>query len=289
MKKKLLFWIVVTAISIGGKAYSQPVDTALCEYYQAAMNSVIYPQEGYDRGREFVEHCAGWAPVIYEFSDLGEYNAERSTDQGRFTEFREWLKKVLYYGASNRYYCADAWAIARSFSNYVGYSRNDKAIITVLKYIVSSGKCREDSLYIDSLAIPAEWKHTYSLWLDTVVNYLESPFDSTLPSLDDLDLGILRGQSSVSEQAQLAPNFLSLIASGNPFLVDAKITILLKEDAPVSLEVFDIIGNSYYSEKRYLQQGSSSWPISGMGLPKGILYVRISSLNEVKTVKLIHK
>lgn len=286
--KKTIFWGIFFVIHTAN-IFCQPIDTASCKNYQRSLDGIAKTQAAYDLGKAFVEHCAGWGPEIYEFSDLSEYNYYRSSDPCRFKEFIEWLKNVLYLTNDSNFYCSDVFTIVRQLSkDNCGIEFNWKGQITVMKYMVDSKKCLMDSLYFDSLLIPNTWQYGYSSWLDTVVNPLKTPFDSTLPSLEDLGLGILLGKSDVQ---QLTNNEIFVIAvSQNPFSDQVSLQIEINVPTFLTIEIYDVIGKKFDLIKKYIDKGNSTWIIYAHDLPKGLLYLRVSTLNnQVKTVKLIHK
>lgn len=263
---------------------------ALSNKFQSLGGGGQY-QQAYDTARSYIEHCAGLSYSYSAFEFIGDYNSQRDTSRFRFDEYREWLKNVLYLNTDSSYYCADVFQILETFGWFNDVRGKDiKGALAVDSFLVKSGKCPASSKYIDSINIPAGWREIYNEWLDTLQNPSLTPFDSTLPTLEDLDLGILRGQNGahllpISNSSIIG----SLIASENPFTNETSLRIELNDAALLKLEIYDVLGKRLYSDSKFFEAGNENWSIEGKDLPHVQMYARVSTLSgEVKTIKLQH-
>jgi hypothetical protein len=185
------------------------------DYGRSLKNQQKY-QASYDTLKTFMEHCASEsiAPSVF-VTQTGNVVSLAEFDKSYWVDYREWLKKVLYYSSDSNYYCLDADAIIGTFQYFPGRGYDINGSLAVAKYLFESGKC---SLYWDRYA--KAWGPTredqFKHWQDTVSNPESTPFDSTLPTLEDLGLGILRGpQGSVGRDERMK---LEWLAVPNPFI-----------------------------------------------------------------------
>ncbi|MEP7234149.1 MAG: hypothetical protein ABI778_02525 [Ignavibacteriota bacterium] len=287
----LLLWITPLCIP---KAATQIVFTrcdSLRRFGEDWMEVKRYP-ESYKSFKFYFENCAYVEGSWYSFLDMGQVNSQRSDDNHRFEEYREWLKMALYLNSDTNYYCADVYQIRGTlvwFNDLRG--RDYKGMLAIAKFLVETKRCGYK--YIDSLQIPATWKQLYFIWQDTVRDSSLTPFDSTLPSLEDLDLGILRGKPADvkkfldAKYGQLISNILAL---ENPFSSETKIAFTARETAAIHFEVFDILGKKVFDGgNKILDEGENQIVLPGASLPQGELYGRFSSSDgTVKTIKLRH-
>jgi hypothetical protein len=164
-----------------------------------------------------------------------------------------------------------------------------KSILTVDSFIVKSGKCPDLVAWMDTLGIPSAWNLAYEQWLDTVPYPVKTSFDSTLPTLEDLGLGILRGPLAVNEgKLPIHSSVLGTLAvTKNPFANETSLRFEVKEGVFLNLEIFDALGKLYYHDARFFGEGIGDWKLETPELPHGTLYVRVSTLSgEVETIKL---
>lgn len=279
----------------GGKQVPRSVDTSRCAHLYGLSeqyhDQFLY-QKAYDTAREYINECAQLSTSWDMFQSLDGYNSARSDDYHRFDEYREWLKKVLYYNTDTLYYCADVTSILTTFSWFNDVrGRDTKGALAVDSFIVKSGKCPDLVAWMDTLGIPSTWNQAYTEWLDTVDDPVKTPFDSTLPTLEDLGLGILRGQLAVREGKLPSHSFVigSLIATENPFTNETALRFDLGDGAFLKLEIFDVLGKPVFSDAKFFSQGENKWLLEGKDIPRGELYARVSTLNgEVHTIKLRH-
>jgi hypothetical protein len=297
MWNKLVFILITGIASLdGGNAYSQ-VDTSICEHFAITadlLGSSKEYQKAYDTARAYIEYCAELSNSYNTFPDIGGYNAQRTDDLHRSEEYREWLKKVLYLNIETNYYCADVTQILHTFGWFNDQrGRDHRGALTVLYFLVQTGRCPKLTAYYDTAVIPATWNELYAVWFDTVKNQTLTPFDSTLPTLEDLDLGILRGKPSDVKKfvdTKYGPIISNIIALENPFSSETKIDFTLREAAAIKMEIFDVLGKRYYSTEKVFDEGKNQIAVPGKDLPHGILYARFSASDgTVKTIVLRHE
>jgi hypothetical protein len=171
---------------------------------------------------------------------------------------------VLYYSSDTNYYCYDADAIITSFVYFPGRGFDQNGALAVIKYLLESGKCPElNDRFIKT------WGPTRDdqirLWQDTVTNPELTPFDSTLPTIEDLGLGILRGpQGAVGRDERVR---LEWLAVPNPFIDQVSVNLNAPHPGIVRIELFDVLGRSVQSRiEEYIPVGPTilSYPVSGL-------------------------
>jgi hypothetical protein len=250
-------------------------------------------QDAYEAYKAYIESCAYLSNSWTTFSSVGTMNTKRTGDLHRSEEYREWLKKVLYLNSDTNYYCADVSQILHTFGWFNDQrGRDHRGALTVLYFLVQNNRCPNETAYLDTANIPATWNELYKVWQDSVTDTLKTPFDSTLPTLEDLDLGILRGKPSDVKKfidTKYGPIISNIIALENPFSSETKIDFTLREAAAIKMEIFDVLGKRYYSTEKVFDQGENQIALPGKDLPHGILYARFSASDgTVKTIVLRH-
>jgi hypothetical protein len=250
-------------------------------------------QSAYDAYKTYIESCAYLSNSYNTFTDVGAMNSHRSDDLHRFEEYREWLKKVLYYNSDTNYYCADVGEILTTFSWFNDQRGRDiRGNLAVLYFLVNSNRCPAETKYLDTTVIPGTWAALHNTWQDTVSNPNLTPFDSTLPTIEDLGLSILRGNPAEVKQfldAVAGPMISNIISLPNPFTDETRIDFTCREAVAVKFEVFDLLGKRVYNggESVY-SKGENEIKLNGEGLPHGLLYGRFSASDgTVRTVKLV--
>lgn len=221
--------------------------------------------ESYDSLKQFVEECAV-QPFSQRAFFLQTANVTSLSEDNKeyWVDYREWLKKVLYYSPDTSYYCADAMEINSTFHYFPGRGFDVNGALAVVKYLFESGKCPKDSAWYFSTWGPtreAQLKH----WQDTVTNPEATPIDTTLPSLEDLGLGILRGlNGGVGREERLK---LEWLAVPNPFMDQVSVEMNAPHPGIVRIELFDVLGRSVGQRiERYVEKGATSlkYPITGL-------------------------
>jgi len=250
-------------------------------------------RQAYDTLRTYVESCYNTTSHFFVgvFSDIGaaaQYMDPAQFDPGNMVDAREWFKKVLYYREDTSYYCADVSAMMLTTTYWEGRGHDYNASLAVIKYILDSNRC--PGFFTD-----VNWKKAreaqYKQWRDTVKDSLLTPLDTTLPSLEEIGMDILRGKPArVLPGTSFAENRLaSIAASPNPFKEEVVLKVELNASTLVRLDVYDELGRLMYGEGQgYKLKGEHRYTLDGKAWSGGVYYARISASNgEVLTVKLI--
>ncbi len=254
-----------------------------------------------DSSRYAIEHCATYNNLFpHIWADFGSASTGvqyKSTDPNRFPPFREWLKKVLYLNRDTNYYCHDILAIFQTFTYFNAERGLDQnGALAVAKFLIDSNRCQ--NLFSDGFN--KRWKDTrldqHQRWRDTVMDSIKTPFatDTTLPTLEDLDLQILRGPQYAAVKDAFTPSkgtkITYLTVSENPFKNETTLRFGLRDAEYMRIDIYDLLGNKVYSDSKLFGEGAEEWKIDGKSLARGSLYARLSTMSgEVKTVKLVHE
>jgi hypothetical protein len=272
-------------------------DLAWATYYLAGGDDY---QKMYDSARYVIEHCYMYNsfPPIHIWGFFGEATSGvqyLSSDPNRWPPYRDWLKKVLYYNMDTSYYCEDVVAISSSmqyFNAERGYDMN--GALAILKFLMDSNRC--SSFFTDSFN--NIWKNTrkaqLNTWRDTSRDPAHNPLDTTLPTLEDLDLQILRGPQYAAVKNAFTPSTNTkleyLTVSDNPFKNETTLRFGLADAEYMKLEIYDMLRNKIYSDSQLFTGGDEEWRIEGKGILHGALFARLATMGgEVKTVKLMHE
>ena len=241
----------------------------------------------------YIQTCAmqntSWTAFHWVGNDM--YNLDKS--QSHYIEYREWLKSVLYLDTGTQYYCSDANEIIGTlqwFNDSLGW--DDNGMCAIIKYIIQSNKCPDLDSILWSHYV-ADRKGQYQHWQDTVrVDTTIYKLDTTLPTLEDLGLGILRGpQNSVVSPKDFGQlSAIVLHSSENPFKSETEIWYDLKESRLIRFGIYDQLGREYtsHSLSKLQHPGRQTITIDGADLPSGIYYARVSAFDgEVRTLKIV--
>ncbi|MBS1904238.1 MAG: T9SS type A sorting domain-containing protein [Bacteroidetes bacterium] len=255
------------------------------EQYLDASNFSL----AYDTLRSFIEHCYFEKYAFGEFALITQSCAGMD-QQGtkRWSAFRQWLKDVLHLNSDTSYFCSDLEEYAGTFCflDENGAGNDYRTTIAILSYLADSLRCP----YINN-AIPGYWKHEVKHWKDTVTDSLKTPFDSTLPSLDQIGQTFLRGfNADVAAGPEGSKKALrSLQADRNPFGGNAEITYTTSLPCVAKMEVYDALGRQAWTEGQgYLDAGEHHLKISTTGWSPGTYYARLTTIKgEVLTTKLV--
>lgn len=271
----------------------QSLDSLTCEQLdnlaKGFSDNMLYRKE-YDTLKYAMERCAMEPNYWLNFNSISGACFMMGGAPERYDTCREWLKKVLYYNTiDSNYYCADAYAIANTFGYFPGRGFDIFGTIAVLRYVKESGKCNSwhfvKNFTTDSIEA---MKQALYIWRDSVQDSIKTPFDPVIPTIDDLNLGILRGPSGVVSQTR-DYRLGELIAVRNPFTDALNLKYKLIRNGMVRIEVLDILGRSIYSEGQgYKPEGEHTLTIQTHNWSSGSYYVRLSTPSgEIKTVKVI--
>jgi hypothetical protein len=252
-------------------------------------------KQGYDTLKYMVEHCApnNFWPYAQSAFAVMPAGLKYSDDPYIIRKHVDWMKSVLYLNTINpQYYCQAAEWIMRCVSgDSVNAPIDFNDMLAVTKYILESGKCDFER---------ADWERWYEdfrrqqreAWvLSWGVDTALHPLDTTIPTLEDLDLEILRGQQgSVASGETSAPSLLDVRAVTNPFSTATEIEYTLGNSAQVELSLFNALGQVVWSQPfgkvEYAATHKAS--IGGEDLQSGSYFLRVATLTgDVRTVKLI--
>jgi hypothetical protein len=256
-------------------------------------------QKMFDSAKFVIEHCAEfdtllYLPVSIDFGVASKGCQYMSGDLKRYSSYRDWLKKVLYLTRDSGYYCSDVMAILSTFQYFNDQRGNDiNGELAILKFLIDSNRC------ITYLAGKPDWlwkqarQEQYDIWLDTA-KHSKPLVDTTLPSLEDLDLEILKGLQFAAVRNTLNPSsnnkILFFAPVSTPFGKELSLNFDLADAEYMKVELYDILGNLIYSESQLFNSGYHFWHVRASQLPYGIIYARLSSFKgETKSVKLLHE
>ena len=249
--------------------------------------------EAADTLKHYIERCYNDPMSGNAFGRISsDIDGDQSPDDSRFLSLREWLFNVLYLSPDTLYYCSDAAAAASTFKYYSGPRGDDFAgRKAVIEYLIESGKCPYLQISLED-NIPLLMEEWHAMWLDSVKDSLATPFDTTLPTLQQIGFEILLGpQNSVAHQGALPSSVLGAIQSSpNPFTGDVEISFTLNVPATLTVEVFDLLGAKVATLVPAVMtlNGDHVLKLSGTSLASGTYYARFTvPEGEVRTIKLI--
>jgi hypothetical protein len=263
--------------------------------YGSALNMEGRYAEALDTLRRYIEICAKTPSSYYGFGMLDASIQHVSQDPMRFWAHREWLKSVLYLNTTDTlYYCYDVMSIMRTtqwWDNANG--KHSAAALAIAKYLIENDRCPLFTATFNKL-YGEEKQLWYQRWRDTVDSGTpDSEWDTTLPTLEELDLGLLRGQSKVEYSAEESPiTLLNVTATLNPFTNKTIVRFELDGTALIRFSLSDAAGRVVYDNGigNLLGLGVHEIVLDGSTLPTGMLYARVAtSRGEVKTIKLQHR
>ena len=212
-------------------------------------------RQAYDSSKAYVESCHETKGVFFNdiFTTIGASAQQMNPapfNPDNLVACREWLKKVLYYRSDTNYYCSDVSAIISfTFSYLEGRGFDINAGLAVLKYIEDNNRC--PGFFTDADEMWRTGREArYKMWKDTVIDSLATPLDTTLPSLEDIGMDILRGKpaSVLHETDVILKRLVSVKASPNPFVNDVALKIDLAASAMLRVDIYDQLGHTMYGE-----------------------------------------
>ncbi|MBS1903632.1 MAG: hypothetical protein JSS75_08020 [Bacteroidetes bacterium] len=300
----LLLTSPIHAQDTNGQLLPGTADTLDCSALQMSVYALAQGdsyQKMYDTALFAIEHCATATglphPIWIDFGAATSGCQYKSEDKGRWPPYREWLKKVLYYRSDSLYYCADVHAIYSSlqyFNADRGYDINGQ--LAILKFLKDSNRCLSIFDPYDDI-LRAVLRERYQVYRDSVRDTVKTPYsqDTTVPSLEDLDLQILRGPqyravSDAFSASHAGPKITFLSADENPFDRQTTLRFGLVDAEYMRIDIYDPLGKHLYTDTRLCSEGNNRWMVSGQSLPHGTLYARVSTMSgDVRTVKLIRQ
>lgn len=252
----------------------------------------------YDTLKAFIELCGdskksfpGVGLPWHAFSSLSYCVQAMDTNNTRYLEFREWLKKVLYLSLDSNYYCADVSSMFTTFNYFTpgrGIDYNGEA--AVMDYLLNNARCPEQ---INSLLEGRAYlrERQVTIWRDTVKDSLKTPLDTLAISIDSIGFSILRGpQFGAVRPSSIRNGFglSELKANRNPFKDETTLQTHIEDATVLKLEIIDLLGKSLFSESKFFVGGNIHWVVNGKSLPEGSFYARLSTHEgDVRTIKLI--
>jgi hypothetical protein len=267
----------------------------------------LHYQQGYDSLRAYIEKCPfdELAPSSFGLITNGAFGVFNEGNLQIWDSCRDWLKKVLYLNPDSEYYCADLREYALTFAFHSNSGSlllrpaDYKTTIAILKYLADSSHCQYikydlfDTLHGHTSGDPSGvWISYFKHWQDTVKDKNATPFDSTLPPLDSIGMGWLRGfQRAVKSSAYTTySNAIGeLRAVKNPFTNELELELTTTKPTVAKLELYDALGWMLWSEPQgYLEPMSHRFKIAASDWSSGTYYARVTTLQgEVKTCKVV--
>ena len=260
-----------------------------------------YPEndrKGFDSLRLFIESCAnllfvdGCGKPWHAFNEITGDAQGMSSDNTRWLEYREWLKKVLYLNTTDvHYYCEDVNAMLATLNYFIpGNGPDRNGGIAIVDYLLSMNRCPYETVELLALRKATRDKQL-QIWRDSVRDSIATPIDTSSKTIDEIGFSILRGPQNVIPQGKHIIHGLGDIsATINPFTDATTLLTTISDAMMLRLEIFDILGRSFFIENQFFSAGDVYWKLDGKILPRGTYYVRLSTMGgEVKTVKIIHE
>jgi hypothetical protein len=270
----------------------------------------------YDTLKLYLEHCYQERDAQAAFTDVNAaVDGWSAGGPGRWPDYLSWLKSVLYLKMDTDWYCDDVGAMFTALQVTPDNFDNLAAREAVAKYIVSNNRCPNLQKAIATMGnASSHWRHqywldsivfrfdtmqpygVYSWWVDSLVNIdtLANPYDSTIPSLQQVDLQILLGpqnaavqpSSPITSQALLNAQILD-----NPMQDEIDFSFEMGRTALVTLDLRDILGRTVpltYAKYQLEQPGTHEARIPAPNLPPGTYYLRITTdTGDVITLKMV--
>src|SRR5581483_4234903 len=221
-----------------------------------------------------------------------------------------WLKKVLYLNPDSFWYCGDA------LDMITAEQQNENAQLAELRYILDNHKCSgfadwQTIWHGDSTARYQHWLDSlkslygsfygpdYQDWSDSTKKAFTAdtsahPFDTTIPSLFDVDLQILMGSQYASAPEPAAIGSQALVGAKlleNPMTDEIAVSFEMGRTALVTFELRDVLGRAIpltYAKYHLEQPGPHEALFAAPGRPPGTYYLRVTTdIGETLTLKVV--
>jgi hypothetical protein len=263
-------------------------DTSDClnKYRWADKNAgnMALASEVYDTVKAFIQSCAmyEWSWSAFGWSNTA---VDGLSQNSAYLVYRDWLKSVMFLNPADRYFCNDLGSIYFTFVRYIEpYKGHDyNGAIAVLDYIAHCGRCDSASYWDSRQSLRSQ---QWSSYRDTVRDSVTYPLDTTLPSLKDLGLDMLKVQ-----QGQLTGrhDIMSFGITPNPVEATGAVEFQLSDIDVAELEVYDLLGTKVYSAPRSVYQTElQRISINVRSWVAGTYYVRLTTAHgDVRTLKLV--
>jgi hypothetical protein len=271
---------------------SVPPDTSCREKYAEGYSLDLddYYAEADSVLMEYIETCYDTGEAWEAFVNLQDAVGGISSDPTRFVTFRNWLKAVLWLNTIDPlYYCVCAQTI------YNTYGTDYNSAIAIIEYLDSSKRCPEEYAYEKSLDSQMR-NERHLAWLDSVNSLhhgdtTDFPEDTTIPTIDELGLQILRGPlAGVQNDTTPQTGITNLTASENPFDKETTISFTIGEYVYVSFQVFDVLGHVVLGDYKGSVEppGEYSFMVDGTNWASGTYYAHITTPTGItRTLKLV--
>jgi len=253
------------------------------------------PLKGYDTLKHYIETCAQAEGSYHAFNTLNGAVSTMTDDKMKYPRYRDWLLSVLYLNTVEpRYYCSDVQSIITTFQFVPGRGYDVNGTLAVYKYLLETNRCPTITNYIKDGWWNGGRAEQYKHWQDTVkVDTNLFKLDTTLPSLEELGLGILRENpnAGIKPAHELTYTLGDITASSNPFTTETNISLEMLQLGLVKFELYNELGQvvQHNDIGRVVEKGKHIIPIDGSSLSTGTYYARFStSGGETKTLKLKH-
>lgn len=199
--------------------------------------------------------------------------------------------------ATKAYYCNDAVAAAGVMDaldiHDSAYHANPiygaAGSAALEKYLIASGKCPfyAGQLELDLQNLYQSW-HRY--WKDTVKDSMLTPWDTTVPTLQQIGFEILLGPQYGAVHAGIYPKSVlgAIGVSPNPFVGQTEINYTLNVPATLTVEVYDLLGHKVAAPvpSVFTRNGDYSIMFAAQ-FPPGTYYIRFSvPEGEVRTIRI---
>jgi hypothetical protein len=277
-------------------AHAQQAITPECHDMLATGRTMAswegYHQLALDTLKRYVETCYSEDESWKAFTSMkGPVQWMGEEDPAIYSRQREWLLAVLYYNPDTMYYCEDVFSIVHTMRRNGDRGYDVNGMMSVWKYIIEENRCP----YVTDM-LASGWedgRHQQRLvYDDTVTDRELYPLDTTLLTLEELGLELLRGPKGavVNEGVNGQPGILSFTASSNPFKTETTLNFTLGSKELISLSIHSVLGEEVFSTGigKVYEIGDHQIPLFAEDLPSGTLYARLTTLGgEVRTVKLI--
>ncbi len=248
-----------------------------------------------DTLKYFIEQCFA-QPFSYQAfgyidNAVEQIYPDNITDNQRFFDLRNWLFSVLYLNTDTNYYCGDADALLTTFAYRLGSRGVDfKGEEAVEQYLIESGKCPH-LVSLFQTQIKELRQQIYLSWKDTVQDSLTTPFDTTLPTLQQIGFQALLGPEYAAVHNGIIPTSVlgKIGIAPNPFIDNTVVDYTLNVPATLTVEVFNALGERVAAPvpSVFTNNGDYSLTVSGSALASGTYYVRFAvPEGEVRTIMI---
>ncbi|MDP4199991.1 MAG: hypothetical protein Q8922_07325 [Bacteroidota bacterium] len=263
----------------------------------------IYGEQGprqreYDSAKSFILQCPENHMVSWAFGNIiAGAQGLQLKDTAIWTETRAWLESVLYLNTTDpAYFCQCVEALAQCLGSLHDTTeqlmwKDQNRSLAVIRWMLLNDPCDMPNL---RFLYNNTRRSQYEQWLnDTTV-----PYDTTLPSMQDLGLDSLLAihfkYAWVPSGGDFGKHVSSYSVSENPLHDLTTLRFDLSDAEYVRVEVFDVMGNNtpcpslQKTGDGLFESGQHQIPIDFSRCASGTYYLRITlGTGEVRTIKLV--